>query len=103
RIIARARLAGSEAALPHDAQELCAALERKYCAALESQLGKCESIGAAEELDTSSGAARQSAVDPARAIQELATGGVPEGAGWSVHVDSDLAAQLESYRRLPIL
>ena len=103
RIIARARLAGSEAALLHDAQEHCAALEQEYCAALESQLGKCESIGAAEEFDASSGAARQSAVDPTRAIQELATGGISESGGWSVHVHSDLAAQLESYRRLPIL
>jgi uncharacterized membrane protein YccC len=103
RIIARARLAGSEAALPHDAQEHCAALEQEYCAALESQLGKCESIGVPEEFAASSGAARQSAVDPARAIQELATGGISESTGRSVRVDSDLATQLESYRRLPIL
>jgi uncharacterized membrane protein YccC len=103
RIIARARLTGSEAALPHDAQEHCAALEQEYCAALELQLGKCESICAAEEFAAPSGAAQQSALDPTREIQQLAAGGISERVGWSVHGHSDLATQIESYRRLPIL
>jgi hypothetical protein len=103
KIIARVRLSGSEAALPQDAQEHCAALEQEYCAALESQLGKCESIGAPDESAASSTASRQPVVSTTRTIHELTTGAMSEGADWSAHAHSDLAAQLESYRRLPIL
>jgi hypothetical protein len=99
QVIAGARLAGSELALPLDVQERCAVLEQHYCDALESALGVFES-GSSAAFSAVSG---QSRVDPTRMIEKLATGGMPEGGGRSAHLESELAAQLESYRRLPIL
>ena len=87
-VIARARLSGAEAALPRDVARLCSAREREYCDALESRVEMLQSIKSAEHsvLPTS----RAESFDVAPAMAALFEG-------------RDLEAQLESYRRLPIL
>jgi len=87
-VIARARLSGAEAALPRDVARLCSAREREYCDALESRVEILQSIKSAEHsvLPTS----RAESFDVAPAMAALFEG-------------RDLEAQLESYRRLPIL
>jgi uncharacterized membrane protein YccC len=89
-VMARARLSGAEAALPRDVSQLCAANEREYCDALESRIERLESIKSADltALPTPHAAV-------AFTILTSATTALFEG--------GDLAAQLESYRRLPIL
>ena len=89
RIVAHARLAGAENALSQEFQQRCIAMEREFCAVLESQVEKCDSISSAEEPATST--PRPSTVDSQLRINERTV------------IHSDLAAQLESYRRLPIL
>jgi hypothetical protein len=86
-VIARARLSGAEAALPRDVVQRCSAREREYCDALESRIERLESIKSAD----------LTALPPPPAAAEFTnlTPALFEG--------GDLAAQLESYRRLPIL
>ena len=99
--IARARLAGSELSLPQGVRERCANLEHEFCSALESKL---ELLGFAGSLDQSRPArTTQPVIELTFMNEERLTDGAPEGAGWSAYVDGNVARQLESYRRLPIL
>jgi uncharacterized membrane protein YccC len=91
-VIARARVSGSEATLPHDMLKLRSAQEREYCLALESRIDMLESTRSGER---SPAPLPRSMVDFTQATNELADRLVAE--------NSDLAAQLESYRRLPVL
>jgi hypothetical protein len=96
--IARARLGGSELALPQSVRERCAILEEEYCFALESDLRMLESTGFSE--DSPPAAAGQRATELAD-VNERAIG-TPEDIGLSANV-ANLAPQIEPYRRLPIL
>ena len=90
--IARARLSGSEAALPNDVLEHHRAWEKDYCVALESRIAKFESAlspGAESAMLTPS--TRE--IEPIRSDRVSAA--LSPGAG--------LEAQFESYRRLAIL
>ena len=89
RIVAHARLAGAETALSQEFQQRCIAMEREFCAALKSLVEKCDLISSAEEPATST--PRPATVDSQLRINERSV------------IDGELAAQLESYRRLPIL
>jgi uncharacterized membrane protein YccC len=89
-VIARARLSGAEASLPRDAAQLCLARERDYCNAFESRIERLQSIKSAEPTVSS----------PLLGVIEF-----PDLTSFaaSSFEDGDLAAQGESYRRLPIL
>jgi len=89
-VIARARLSGAEAALPRDLVGLCAASQREYCDALESRIEWLESIKSADL-----GALPTPHAPVAFTILKSATA--------ALFASGDLGAQLESYRRLPIL
>ena len=101
QIIARARLAGSELALPQGVCERCAALEQEYCSALESKL---ESLGSARSSEQPTPAApTQPTIELTPMNDERGTSKSIEGAGWSAYVHGNVAPQLESYHRLPVL
>ena len=102
-IIAHGQLSGSEALLPQQMRARFAALEEGYCTALDSQLGKMMLAGRLEQLAPPSTAAPLSAADLKSTINELADAGALESAHWSSDLRSDFVAQVESYRRLPIL
>jgi hypothetical protein len=59
--------------------------------------------GRLDQLTPSSTAALLSATGLKSTIDELADAGALEGAHWSADARSNFVAQLESYRRLPIL
>jgi uncharacterized membrane protein YccC len=89
-VIARARLSGAGAALTRDVLQVCGAREREYCDALESRIGWLESI---RSPDLPALPAPEAAVEFADLTPSTA----------ALFEGGDLAAQLESYRRLPIL
>jgi len=89
-VIARARLLGAEASLPRDVAQLCSALESEYCDALESRIERLESTTSAD----------RAALLPPRAEVSVAA---LNPATTALFEGGDLAAQVESYRRLPIL
>jgi hypothetical protein len=91
-VIARARVSGSEATLPHDMLKLRSAQEREYCLALESKIDMLESTRSGER---SPAPLPRSMIDFRETTKELATRALSE--------NGDLAAQLESYSRLPVL
>jgi multidrug resistance protein MdtO len=89
-VIARARLSGAEAFLPRDVAQVCSVREGEYCNALESRIEWLESTKSAE----------RAAWLPPRAEVDVAA---LYPATTAFFEGRDLAAQLESYRRLPIL
>jgi uncharacterized membrane protein YccC len=92
QVIARARLSGAEAALPQNVRAQRLAHEREYCLALESKVDMLESV---RSPDRSPAPLPQSLNDFTSVGDDSAT---------SVSSQSgDLAAQLEAYRRLPVL
>jgi uncharacterized membrane protein YccC len=92
QVIARARLSGAEATLPHDVLAYRSGQEREYCNALESKIDMLESV---RSPDRSPAPLPQSMIDFTLMSDDLATHVLSE--------NGDLAAQLESYRRLPLL
>lgn len=102
-IIARGRLSGSEAILPKTLLERRAAVEEACCSALAYQL---ENFGLTESFEQpapSSAAPPPPPADLKSTIEELAAGGTLESAHWPPGARSVFVAQLEAYRRLPIL
>jgi uncharacterized membrane protein YccC len=100
RIIARGRLAGSDAKLSRDVRESCSALEQGYCSGLETAVEKLEKRG---DFQDSSVAPSPLLLDfPTALIDELVRGAMAEVPRWSAD-ETNLVAQLESYRRMPIL
>src|SRR5262249_30624507 len=89
-VIAGARLSGAEASLPRDVAQLCSVRESEYCDVLESRIERLESIKSAEHA----------ALLPPRAAVEFTA---LNPATTALFESGDLAARLESYRRLPIL
>ena len=89
-VIARARKSGAEAALPRDVLQLCSRREREYCDALESRIGWLESVRSPDLRALPAPEAAVGFADLTPSTAALFEGG-------------DLAAQLESYRRLPVL
>ena len=92
QVIARARWSGAEATLPHEVLEHRFAQEREYCNALESKIDVLESVDSPDRFPTP---LRQTIHDFTHMSDDLTTH------AWSEN--GDLAAQLESYRRLPVL
>jgi len=90
-VIARARLSGAEAALPRDVAQLCAVKESEYCDALGSRI---------EWLEATKSADRAALLAPRATEVEFAA---LNPATTALFENGDLVAQLESYRRLPIL
>jgi multidrug resistance protein MdtO len=87
-VIARPHLSRAEVALPGDVIQFCASREREFCHALESRVEILESLKSADLTALRTLRAESSDVAPAMA---------------ALFEDYDLNAQLESYRRLPIL
>lgn len=91
--IARARLGGSELDFPDDVRERSIALEQGYCSWLKSGLGKLEAFQSSEHslpIPAGSGS------------EERVTEGIAQTTV-SAYLRSNSVAQLEAYRRLPIL
>jgi uncharacterized membrane protein YccC len=97
--IARARLAGSELDLPLDVRERWAAHERKYCARLESGVGKLKSAGHLKQATLEGSAA----IGLEHIKDQPVSRRSPHEREWSVLLSTNSAAQLQAYRRLPIL
>ncbi|MBV8135414.1 MAG: FUSC family protein [Deltaproteobacteria bacterium] len=91
-VIARARVSGAEATLPHEVLAQRLAQEKEYSSALESKIDMLESIRSPDRFP---GPLPQSTIEFTHARDDLTTRVLSE--------NSNLAAQLESYRRLPIL
>ena len=89
-VIARARLSGAEASLPRDVAQLCSVRESEYCDALESRI---------EWLESTKSADRAAVLAPRAEVEFAAL----NPATTALFEGGDLVAQLESYRRLPIL
>ena len=87
QLIARARLSGAQAALPRDVVQFCSTREREYCDALESRVEILGSIQTSE----------LGVLPPYRSADEFTI------LTSALFDHGDLAAQLESYRRLPLL
>jgi hypothetical protein len=85
-------MSGAEAKLPHDMLARRFAGEREYCNALESKIDMLESV---RSPDRSPAPLEQSTGEFTHMGDQLTTGASSES--------GDLAAQLESYRRLPVL
>jgi hypothetical protein len=92
QVIARARGSGAEATLPHEVLAHRFAQEREYCDALESKINMLESV---RPPDRSPAPLKQSVNEFTDMSDDLTTRAASESV--------DLAAQLESYRRLPVL
>ena len=92
QVIARARGSGAEASLPHDVLAQRFAQEREYCNALESKIDTLESVRSPDRFPAP---LKQSIKEFTHMSDDLTTGATSES--------GDLAAQLESYRRLPVL
>jgi uncharacterized membrane protein YccC len=92
QVIARARVSGAEATLARDVLAHRFAQEREYCLALESKLDMLESV---RSPDRSPAPLPQSMIDFTHMSDDLGARVLSE--------NGDLAAQLESYRRLPVL
>ena len=92
QVIARVRGSGVEATLPREVLAHRFAQERGYCAALESKIDMLESV---RSPDRSPAPLKQSIGEFTRMSDDLATRAASES--------GDLAAQLESYHRLPVL
>lgn len=92
QVIARARGSGAEATLPHEVLAHRFAQEREYCDALESKINMLESV---RSPDRSPAPLKQSVNEFTEMSDDLTTRAASESI--------DLAAQLESYRRLPVL
>lgn len=99
RIIARRQHSEAEATLSPDLLKRCSALERECCLALESKLQRFESGGSSREFSSSP---PQPTIDLTAMARELAERQTSESARSSAEVNATVA-QLESYRRLPIL
>jgi uncharacterized membrane protein YccC len=92
QVIARARVSGMEATLPRDELARRSAQEREYCNVLESKIDLLESV---RSPDRSLAPLGQSSSEFTHMVDDLIIRASSENA--------DLAAQLESYRRLPVL
>ena len=92
RVIAHARVSGAEATLPDDVLAHRFAEEREYCNALESKIDMLESV---RSPGRSPATLRQSIKEFTHMTDDLTTHSSAE--------NGDLAAQLESYHRLPVL
>jgi hypothetical protein len=90
--IARARVSGAEATLPHEVLAHRFAQEREYCNALESRIDMLESL---RSPDRSPAPLPQSTIEFEYLSDDSTTRVLSE--------NGNLAAQLESYRRLPVL
>jgi Fusaric acid resistance protein family len=90
QVIARARGSGAEATLPHEVLAHRFAQEREYCDALESRINKLESVRSPDPAPL-----KQSVSEFTHMSDDLTTRAASES--------GDLAAQLESYHRLPVL
>jgi hypothetical protein len=90
--IARARVSGAEATLPHEVLAHRFAQEREYCNALESRIDMLESL---RSPDRSPAPLPQSTIEFEHLSDDSTTRVLSE--------NGNLAAQLESYRRLPVL
>jgi len=102
-IIARGRLSGSEAVLPKTLLERGSAIEGACCSALVDQLEKFRRAESFERPGLSSAAPRTPPTDLKGMVEELAATATLESAYWPPDARSVFVAQLESYRRLPIL
>lgn len=91
QVIARAQLLGAEALLPQDALEGRRTWEREYCVALESRIARLESMRSPESF---------SALPASTTIE---VGEIAAGQPGAASSETNLTAELESYRRLPIL
>jgi uncharacterized membrane protein YccC len=91
-VIARARVSGAEATLPQEVLAQRVAKEKEYCNALESKIDLLESV---RSPDRSPAPLPQSTIEFTNLSDDLTTRVGSE--------NGNLAAQLESYRRLPVL
>jgi hypothetical protein len=90
--IARVRVSGAEATLPHEVLADRFVREREYCNALESRIDMLESV---RSPDRSPAPSTQSTIEFAHMSDDLTTRALSQ--------NGNLAAQLESYRRLAVL
>src|SRR5262249_56725845 len=91
--IGRARWSGSDAAVPGEVLEGCAAREKEYCVALESEVERLELSRRAEQSVPPSS---QTSIDLRPATEQL-----PPGASLSEF--GAPASRVESYERLQVL
>jgi hypothetical protein len=90
--IARVRVSGAEATLPHEVLADRFVREREYCNALESRIDMLESV---RSPDRSPAPSTQSTIEFAHMSDDLTTRALSQ--------NENLATQLESYRRLAVL
>jgi uncharacterized membrane protein YccC len=93
--IAGQRLAGPELALPHNVRERYAIQEQKYCAVLELQLQRLESV------DSSRHSMSSALTLPGS--DYIGLHATPSDTGLLAHFHVGLVLQIEAYRRLPVL
>ena len=102
-ILAQGRLSGSEAALPKTLLECCTAIEEACCSSLAYQLEKFGQTESLEQPSPSPAVPLPLPTDLKSMIEELAAAGTLESAYWSPDTRRSFVAQVECYRRLPIL
>ncbi|MGO9057572.1 MAG: FUSC family protein [Candidatus Binataceae bacterium] len=101
-VIARERLSDSDAILPENVRSRRAELEKRFCAAFESLLGKFELTGTSEQYVPAL-PSQPPISDLKTLVDELVADGMLEGQHWPPEARSSFFAQVESYRRLIIL
>jgi len=97
--ITRARLAGSERQLSDQLRQRCAALERAFCHSLESGLEKLRPVEPFEELTAQEVPAESSENN----LNDAELSAMIRDADCATYAHADWIAQLEAYRRMPIL
>jgi uncharacterized membrane protein YccC len=103
-IIARGRVVEAQAIAPERIRGRSAAVEERFCAALESLLGKLELTVTFEHSVPSASAGLQAPIsDLETSIEELDADGMLEARYWPPEARDGFLAQLESYRRIVIL
>ena len=104
-IIARGRLAESEAIVPEGMRKRRAALEERLCTALESLLGRFAlNVTVEQPVPLEAPAAPRAPIGALKALIEELVAGAPLTSGdWPPEAQGGFFAQVESYRRLVIL
>ena len=104
-VIARGRLSEAEAFVTEQIRRSTAALEQRFCAALESLIGKIDLTGRFEQPveSLSAGPPQEWISELGTSIEELTAEGMLEVRQWPPEMRDSFFAQVESYRRLVVL